>query len=228
MFGDSLFETRTVGKAVVIVYSGNFENDVQNMSPEYITKAIDKKGKIIALDMSNIKKFLSVSITNIIRILRAVEKEGSKLYLLNVPEQVMKVLSMVNIIAKFNIITSDQELMNIQTKKGALKTGKDKVRFKISKKADNDSHTIAIDGSFVEGVNDEVLLEEIKCSISQGANLITLDFAKTSVLDSVSVGTLLSLHDLCHKENVKIRIKNANNLILHVLNTNQVGKLFGI
>jgi anti-anti-sigma factor len=229
MFSDSQFKKRKVGKALVVSFTGDVEKDVQHMSPEFIGGLLGGNIKVIALDMKKVKKFLSVSITHLIKILRMLEKEESKLFLLHVPDRVMKILSMVNIIAKFNIVSSDAELLRVQDQKPAPKDAEEKKpRFKIAKEIEGDNHIIGIVGSFVEGQNSEMLIEEIKCSISQGAVRITLDFAKTEVIDTVSVGTLLTLHEICNNENVKIRASNANNLVHHVLNTNEVGKLFGI
>lgn len=216
-------QTRKVGKALVVTYTGSLEIDQKNLTEEFLDEAPASSSAIV-LDMKNVKKFLSSNITHLIKLYRALETRERRLYLLNVPEQVMKVLSMVNIIGKFTVLASEDELGQAFGRGGPSK----EEAFSVRRTMEGKRHILAIDGSFVEGKNCGRILEEVEAALMQDADEVVLDFSGTLVMDTYSAGVLLKIHDLCQERGVKLSGKGANSVVAHVLKANEVADHFGL
>jgi anti-anti-sigma factor len=222
---------KKLGSAVVVAYSGNFDYDMDNLNEELVENILTNQSKVLVLDMKNVRKVASSFINRLVKILRTAENEKGKLFLVNVPEPVLKILSMVNIIGRFTIYQSEDELRSVygdSAPDAAEEESRKTPVLKIYKALEGYHHVFTLQGSFVEGANTGLLIEDVKCSLNQGARSITLDFEKTDVMDTISVGLLLSLHKMCEEKRVSIKIANPNDIIIHVLNMNDVGKLFGV
>jgi len=223
--------TRKLGSALIIAYSGNFDYDMDNLTEDYVENLLTSQSRILILDMRQVKKVASAFINRLVKILRTVENEKGKLFLVNVPENMLKILSMVNIIGRFTIYQSEEELKSVYGDAGPDISSEETRKtpsLKIFKALEGYHHVFSLQGSFVEGANTGLLIEDVKCSLNQGARSITLDFEKIEVLDTLSVGLLLSLHKMGEDKGVSIKIENANEVVRHVLNMNDVGKLFSV
>lgn len=209
----------------MIRFTGNFDFDLDHVSEEFIEKQLSSGSKNLVLDMAEVKKMASSFINRLVRILRVVDREKGRLYLLNVPDQAIKVLSMVNIIGRFPIFQSEEELLAMH---GADGDNKGTPTLTLSRQKEIASHRISLSGSVVEGANTGALLEEVRKSLDEGAPLIILDFARVNLLDTISVGLLLMIQKMGEEKRVSIRIENANSVSAHVLQMNEVGRLFGL
>lgn len=224
--GEIKLQTRTIGKALVVVYSGIAEYEKSNLAEEAIGKILAFSAPNIVLDMRNVTQFLSENITHLIRLYRTLDQQERKLYLVNVPEPVMKVLSMVNIIGRFTVLHSEKELQ--QTFGSDAPAGGAEERLVMTKKRVGLRHIISIEGAFVEGKIGDRLLQEIESSLMQDAAEIVIDLSRTSHIDTVSTGVLLKIHEVCAARGVRLRAVDANEVVAHVLRANGVAELFGI
>lgn len=221
-------QTVKVGAALVVRFSGDQDNDLRSLTADFVRRMVAVGEKRIVLDMERVRKFASSAINNLVRILRAVQDEGGELSLVNVPADIMKILSMINIIGKFTVYSTLDDL------KAAMDPRKTKGHeivpitplLSLSKKIQGDTHTIAITGPFVEGINRAVLIEETISSLKAGAGTLVLDFAETTVIDTVSVGILLTIHRMCGENESKLVALNMNDILMHVLRVNGVEGLF--
>ncbi len=228
---DLRIRLKKIGNALMLGYSGNFDFDMDNLTEDYVEELLTSQSKTIILDLKKVKKAASSFINRLVKILRTVENENGRLFLVNVPESIIKVLSMVNIIGRFSIFRSEEEINTIfgnNTPDTEETQSNRNPQLKIYKSIDNLKHVFTLQGSFVEGANTSLLIEDVKSSINQGANSIVLDFERVEVLDTMSVGLLLSLHKMCGEKGITISITNANDVVSHVLNMNDVGKTFNI
>jgi len=224
--GEIKLQTRTIGKALVVVYSGIAEYEKSNLAEEAIGKILASPAPNIVLDMRNVTQFLSANITHLIRLYRTLDQQERKLYLVNVPEAVMKVLSMVNIIGRFTVLHSERELQ--QAFGSDALPGGGEERLVMTKKKVGLRHILSIEGAFVEGKNGDSLLQEIESSLMQDASEIVIDLSRTSHIDTVSTGVLLKIHEVCATRGVRLRAVDANDVVAHVLRANGVAELFGI
>jgi len=228
---DLKIRTRKLGHVLIVSYSGNFDYDMDNLSEEFIENLYASQSKILVLDMKKVKKVASAFINRLVKILRISENEKGKLFLVNVPEAVLKILSMVNIIGRFSVYRSEEELKAVygdSAPESAQEEDRKAPQLKIYKALNGGHHVFNLQGSFVERANTSLLIEDVKTSLNQDSDAITLDFEKVEVMDTLSVGLLLSLHKMCEEKGVKINITGANEIVAHVLEMNDVGKLFGI
>ena len=219
---DSKIQTRQVGNALIIPFSGNYENDMDAINESFISGLIDAGQKILVLDLENIRKIPSASISRLVKILRITEEKKARLFLLNVPDLVLKVLSMVNIVGKFTIYQSIEELESIHGGETQVKP------LNIRRASTGGDHTLYLTGSLVEGHDQNQLAQAVTGCLSETASTITLDFTELTLVDSVSVAFLLTLHKECEAKGAALKIRHANEIVSHVLNTNEVGQLFGL
>jgi len=225
--------TKTVGNALIVRHTGSFDFDLDNLTEELIQDLVETRAKHIILDMKAVVKFPSAAINRLVKILRTVDGAGGKLYLVNVPEKVLKILSMVNIVGRFTLYHSEEEVAAIHGNAEQNSNPPDKDAalrpvVEFSKSLEGHHHAILVSGVFVDGANTDALADEVKKSLNQGARRITIDLEKTEVLDSISVGLLLSLSQLCQEKGVEFNVANANPIVAHVLNENEVGKSLGL
>jgi anti-anti-sigma factor len=223
--------TKKLGSALIIAYSGNFDYDMDNLTEGFVENLLATQSSTLVLDMRNVRKVASSFINRLVKILRSVENEKGKLVLVNVPESVLKILSMVNIIGRFTLYQSEEELRSVYGDGGpdiSAEESRKAPQLKIYKALEGGEHVFSLQGSFVESTNTGLLAEDVKCSLNQGARSIKLNFEKTEVLDTLSVGLLLSLRSMCKDKGVSITIEGANDIVRHVLKMNDVGKLFGV
>jgi anti-anti-sigma factor len=183
--------------------------------------------------MKAVVKFPSAAINRLVKILRAVDSAGGKLYLVNVPEKVLKILSMVNIVGRFTLYHSEDEIATVHGGQEPDNTpSADATQLRpivtFTKKTEGYNHIIRAEGAFVDGADTEVLADQVRGSLNQGARKITLDLDDTMVLDSISVGLLLSLSELCQEKGAVFQVINANEIVAHVLTENEVGKALGL
>ncbi|MBL8025495.1 MAG: STAS domain-containing protein [Fibrobacteres bacterium] len=225
---DLQISVKKVGSAAVVKFSGNFDYDLDHVNEELIEKQLSSSPDAIVLDMENVKKMASAFINRLVKILRIVDKEKRRLYLLNVSDQSIKVLSMVNIIGRFSILHSEAELKSLHNSSSAKNENPSSVHLSISRSAEDSKHRLSVSGSIVEGANTSLILDEVKSSLGSGASSIILDLAKVDLLDTISVGILLMIQKMCEDKKVTIKIENPNEVITHVLEMNEVGRLFGL
>ncbi len=223
---DLCIAVRRVDGAVVVKFSGNFDYDLDHVNEELVERELSGSVSALVLDMANVKKIASAFINRLVKVLRFVEKEKRKLFLLNVSEPVIKVLSMVNIIGRFPIIHSEEELVTMSKSNGVVSSNS--VVMKVNKLKNGDSHTLVVEGSIVEGANTSELLEEVKASLAEGVKSVVVDFEKVDILDTISVGFLLMVQKMCEEKGVAIKIEHPNEVASHVLEMNEVGRLFGL
>jgi anti-anti-sigma factor len=212
-------QVRKVGGAAVVKFSGNFDYDLDHVNEELVEKQLSASSNALVLDMENVKKMASAFINRLVKILRIVDKEKGRLYLLNVSEQAVKVLSMVNIIGRFPIIRSEEELLTLHSNTATLS---------LDRTVNAGVHTINVTGSVVEGANTALLLEEVKSALSEAPSSIILDFKNVDLLDTISVAILLMVQKMCEDKKTNIKIENPNEVTTHVLEMNEVGRLFGL
>lgn len=228
---DLKIRSRKVGSALVVSFTGNFDYDMDNLSEEFMEDLFASQYKVVVLDLKKAKKAASAFINRLVKILRIAEMEKGRLYLMNVPENVIKVLSMVNIIGRFSFFRTEEDLKAVYGEGKEFSEAEPDRRIptlKIYKALEGCKHVFNLQGSFVEGANTALLIEDVKCSLNQGAESITLDFEKVEVMDTLSVGLLLSLHKMGEARGVPIVITSANDIVAHVLHMNDVGKMFGL
>jgi anti-anti-sigma factor len=221
-------QIRKVGGAAVVKFSGNFDYDLDHVNEELVEKQLSGQSNSLVLDMANVKKMASAFINRLVKILRIVDKDKGRLYLINVSEQAVKVLSMVNIIGRFSIIRSEDELLALQNETTAKSDAKLAASLSLSRKSNGGIHTVHVVGSVVEGTNTASLLDEVKAALSEGATSVNLDFSKVDLLDTISVGILLMVQKMCEEKKVPVKIENLNEVTAHVLQMNEVGRLFGL
>lgn len=228
---DLKIKTRKVANTLVIEFTGNFDYDMDNVTEEFVENLMDTQSRTIVLDLHKIKKVASAFVNRLVKILRLVENEKGKLYLLNVPAAVLKILSMVNIVGRFRLFTTESELKSAlggSAAEGPADADRKAPTLAISKTRQGPAHTFALKGAFVEGAGTGDLLDEVKASTTQSAQTITLDFKEVHIIDSVSVGILLMIQKMCEEKKIAISIANPNDLVRHVLSTHEVGPLFGL
>jgi len=224
--GEIKLQTRTIGNALIVAYSSISEYEKSNLAEEAIGKILASPAPNVVLDMKNVTQFLSENITHLIRLYRTLDQQERKLYMVNMPEAVMKVLSMVNIIGRFTVLHSEAELQ--QTFGSGAHPGGGEEHLALLKRAEGLRHVISIEGAFVEGKNGDRLLEEIESSLMQDASEIVIDLTRSSHIDTVSTSVLLKIHDVCGARGVRLRAVGANAVVAHVLRANGVADLFGI
>jgi anti-anti-sigma factor len=103
-----------IGSALVVRYSGDPDSDLNNLTAGFIRKRASRGERLIVLDMERVRDFASAAINSLIRILHAVQEEGGVLALVNIPARVMKILSMMDMIGKFTVYDSIEELKSSQ------------------------------------------------------------------------------------------------------------------
>lgn len=106
--------TVKIGSALVVKYSGDPDNDLANLTADFVRKRASMGEKLIVLDMEKVRNFASAAINSLIRILRAVQDEAGVLALVNIPAEVMKILSTMDMIGKFTVYDSIEELKSSQ------------------------------------------------------------------------------------------------------------------
>ncbi|MFH0922328.1 MAG: STAS domain-containing protein [Fibrobacterota bacterium] len=225
--------TKSVGNALIVRHTGNFDFDLDNITEDLIQEYVQTRSHHIVLDMKAVVKFPSAAINRLVKILRTVDGAGGKLYLVNVPEKVLKILSMVNIVGRFTLYHSEDEIAAIHGEQGAAaditetaEPSRPSITFSSS--AAGYHHTIQVTGAFVDGAETDALADTVNDAINRGARNITLDLQETFVFDSISVGQLLALSQRCQDKGVTFRVINANEIVAHVLNENEVSKALGL
>ncbi|OGJ84771.1 MAG: hypothetical protein A2268_11620 [Candidatus Raymondbacteria bacterium RifOxyA12_full_50_37] len=213
--------------------SGNTETDLTTLTAPFVQERLTTDIKKVVLDLEEVTRFYSASISRLVEILRTVEKQGSVLYLVNVPAAVSKVLSMANIANKFTIYESEYEFIldhgleeEFFEKKPDARENREALRISLVKNGDN--HVIRIEGSMIEEPQHNLLIEEVKLALAQSAKSIIIDFEKTIFIDSLSVGKLMVAYKMCDENGVRIRAINANDVVKDVLMLTQIGTLYGI
>lgn len=106
--------TIKIGSALVVRYSGDPESDLAGLTADFIRKSASGGGKLIVLDMEKVRDFASAAINSLMRMLHAVQDEGGVLALVNMPPRVVKILSMMDMIGKFTVYDSIEELKSSQ------------------------------------------------------------------------------------------------------------------
>jgi len=111
--------TVKIGSALVIRYSGDPGSDLAPLTADFIRKMAFRGEKLIVLDMERARNFASAAINSLIRMLRAAQEEGGELALVNLPAGVMKILTMMDMIGKFTVYGSMEELKSTQERTAA-------------------------------------------------------------------------------------------------------------
>jgi len=220
-------ETRHVGAALVIAYSGAGDFDQKHLTEGYLEEILNTSTVHIVLDMKKVQKFLSTDITHLIRLYRTLDKQERKLYLLNVPDYVMKVLSMVNVVGRFVVLHSEDELRQLFSK-GSLSSAENVPLLQVRRTVEAGFHLLRLEGTLTEGADAGLVLQEVESALMQGAAEIRLDFSGIRILDTYSVGALFKIAELCRARGVSVKAVGANEVVSHVLRSNGAAAHFGL
>ncbi|OGJ95676.1 MAG: hypothetical protein A2487_18330, partial [Candidatus Raymondbacteria bacterium RifOxyC12_full_50_8] len=216
-------QTKKFKDALFIRYSGNDEEDLRTITSENIKKCIEENNTVLVLDLESVKHFFSVSISRLVEVLKTTERMNARLYLVNVPESVLKVLSMVNIISKFKIYRSDYEFISqyeqeIKSSGASVPEAGSMDDFSVSREKQGNREIVRITDSLVEEMRGYKLLDEIKTALAQGIKNIALDFANVDYVDSVGIGVLMAAYNAAIEKGVVIKVENANDIVRQILN----------
>jgi serine/threonine-protein kinase RsbW len=76
-------------------------------------------------------------------------------------------------------------------------------------KRDDKRVEVRLDGDLVSTITDEVR-EELKKLVAEGATVVSLDMAKTEVIDSIGLGLVISLHNSLAKAGGSLSVVNLS------------------
>ena len=225
-------QVRKLGDAAIVRCSGDTMADRETLSETFFGKLIKEGCRKIALDLEAVTSFYSASVNHLVQTLNFLDGRGADLFLLNSPELVKKVLSATNLSSRLGMYETEYDFILayglMDPFLGKTETAGDALRAVVTREKKGETHTLHLQGSFIDEPQGERLVGEVTAALKENAAEILLDLKKTDFISSPIITTFLKIQKMCSEKKVKVRILHANDMVKDIFHLTEAGEFFGM
>ncbi len=221
--GESIAE-KTIGDAVFLKYSG-LEKDADERVAGIKAAGFVKQGyHKIVLDMEDVTGLLSNSMSRIVGIIKSVTLAGGELFIVNVPERVLRILRSVKLDLRLKIYLSEKDflsdhgLVSIKENPKHRRNSIGQNGFRLEKTLVGNAHFIAVKGALLNDNHVGDLFDSASIALESNAKKLVIDLKETPYIDSTSVSVFTRIRKICLKNGAEIEVVNAGEQVSDVFN----------
>jgi len=226
---------RQIKDFTFVKFSGDMGDDLRQFHPGFFSGLLESGRKKIVLDLEEVSRMYSATINQLVQILKIIESEPGKLYLLNLAPGVHDALVTVNVSQRFEIYQTEFDFVMHHGLEDAFDTpgmGGGEIAetgpFTLKRIEEGDQTTVKIKGALLDAEHRKSLWDEIDAVLAGNTKKIVLDFEKTEFVDSIALGELVAIHRVCAKKGVTLLGANPSDVVGDAFRVTDVGRLLGM
>jgi anti-anti-sigma factor len=219
---------------VFLKYTGHEDEDNGRLTAEVAETYVKEGYRKIVLDMGSVAGLLSSTINRIVAMIKRVTLAGGELFIVNVPDPVLRVLRSVKLDMRLKIYLTEKDFLQDhdleeKTKKNRVpREGDSSKEMRLEKTLVGNAHFIMIQGSLLEDYQAKELYDMSKIALENGARKLVFDLKHMPYIDSTSISVFIRIRKLCQQHKATIEVVGAGEQVSDVFNLSGLANLLGL